>query len=213
VTLPAESLPEVPTEPPGSPPTATEDAPGDRFGHYTDVDSGELHGHDTDAGSGLLGREQSSDVSPPGAPSGPSSGSGMSSPAAFIAVVAVGALVLIGCVLGATLTGVFGPFSSFPESTATPAPTWIDPSREALATIDNGQWLVTRDIRPGTYRTKVPASSAGCTWERNASTDGTTTSVLDSGAGTPGVEIVVTIKETDAVFQSQGCGVWLRIGA
>jgi hypothetical protein len=48
--------------------------------------------------------------------------------------------------------------------------------------------------------------------DRNASTDGTAASVLDSGAGSEGTRVVVTIKGTDVVFLSIGCGRWLRIG-
>jgi hypothetical protein len=133
---------------------------------------------------------------------------GLSSPAAFIAVVAVSALVLIGCVLAATVGGLFGSFSPAADR-ATPAPTWIDPSRrEAATSFDDGQWLVARDIHAGTYRTSVPATSPGCAWERNASTDGTASSVLESGAGPAGTALAVTIKETDAVFLSHGCGSW-----
>lgn len=205
VTLPAESLPDSPPELPHFPATdpgepAPEAAAESRLDAHAEA---YLDAHlDAHPDSHL-------DAHPEETPLG----RGMSSPAALAAVVAVGALVLIGCVLGATLTGVFGNLSSSSDATPTPAPTWIDPSREAVATFGDGQWLVTRDIRAGTYETTVPAGSPGCTWERNASTDGTASSVLDSGAGAVAVKIVVTIKETDAVFQSQGCGNWHRIGA
>jgi hypothetical protein len=172
VTLPADSLPEISTEP-----------DGDRG--LSEPPSPDPDPHDAEAARG-----------------------GLSSPAAFIAVVAVSALVLIGCVLAATIGGLFGSFSQSGDDAA-PAPTWIDPSRrEAATSFEDGQWLVAQDILAGTYRTSIPANSPGCAWERSASTDGTASSVLESGAGPAGTALTVTIKATDAVFLSHGCGSW-----
>ena len=130
---------------------------------------------------------------------------------AFIGVVIVGALVVIGCVLGTTMSGLF----QFSGDTANAA---ADPSsgpsgpRVPGTSFDDGQWLVSGDIQPGTYAVTVPPDSGGCTWERNASTDGTPSAVLESGAGKSGEALVVGIKTTDKVFQSNGCGTWHRTG-
>jgi hypothetical protein len=134
------------------------------------------------------------------------------SPAAFIAVVAVSALVIILCVLGAFLSGLFGTLTS-PEDTSAQVPVAspIPPTASAaLTSFDDGQWLVGTEIQAGAYETTVPAGSAGCTWERNDSTDGTAQSVLESGVGREGDVLVVDIRATDTVFQSQGCGLWQR---
>lgn len=48
--------------------------------------------------------------------------------------------------------------------------------------------------------------------ERNASTDRTPSSVLEAGTAKSGEAIVVSIKSTDKVFQSTGCGTWHRTG-
>ncbi len=136
----------------------------------------------------------------------------VSSPAAFIAVIAVSALVIILCVLGAAMSGLFSFVTNNESKTgATPAADMARPSAlVAGVSFPDGQWLVVRDIQPGTYSVTVPNGSPGCTWERNASTDGTASSVLEAGVGAEGQALVVSIRATDKVFQSQGCGVWRR---
>jgi hypothetical protein len=137
---------------------------------------------------------------------------GMSSPAAFIGVVAVTTLVIILCVLGATMSGLFGSLSGA-DPDGQPAAAQTDatqPIRGPVDTFDDGQWAVGLDVKAGTYATTVPAGSAGCTWERKESTDGSAFSVLESGVGAVGDKLVVDIKATDKVFQSSGCGRWQR---
>jgi hypothetical protein len=134
----------------------------------------------------------------------------LSSPAAFIGVVAVTTLVIILCVLGATMSGLFGilgPGPSGEPAAATSAP--VPSARGPVTAFDDGLWVVDLDVRAGTYATVVPAGSAGCTWERKDSTDGSAFSVLESGVGKEGDRLVVDIKPTDKVFQSSGCGRWL----
>ena len=131
-------------------------------------------------------------------------------PLTFLAVVGVSALVVILCVLGAAMSGLFafGTFSDAPPANSVPGP-----AEKAPATsMPDGQWLVGQDIQPGSYSVTVVAGSPGCSWERNASTDGSAASVLDSGAGTEGQTLVVEIRDTDAVFQSRDCGTWERTG-
>jgi hypothetical protein len=137
---------------------------------------------------------------------------GLSSPAAFIGVVAVTTLVIILCVLGATMSGLFGSLSGA-DPDGQPAAAESDatqPMRGPVNTFDDGQWAVGLDVEAGTYATTVPAGSAGCTWERKESTDGSAFSVLESGVGEVGDKLVVDIKATDKVFQSSGCGRWQR---
>jgi hypothetical protein len=136
-----------------------------------------------------------------------------SSPFAFAGVVIVGALVVIGCVLGTSMSGLFkfggdtGNAAAADSSSSGPAG-----PRVPGTTFDDGQWIVSGDIQPGTYAVTVPADTSGCTWERNASTDGTASSVLESGVGKGGQALVVGIKPTDKVFKTNGCGTWHRTG-
>lgn len=135
----------------------------------------------------------------------------LSSPAAFIAVVAVSALVVILCVLGATMSGLFNFVTSGePGTKAAPSANSAPSARVPAGIFPDGQWLVGGDIQPGTYSATVPAGSPGCTWERNASTDGTASSVLETGTAKEGEALVVGIKDTDKIFQSRGCGIWRR---
>ena len=135
-----------------------------------------------------------------------------SSPFAFIGVVIVGALVVIGCVLGTTMSGLFQFGGGTVNAAADPTSSGPSGARVPGTSFDDGQWLVSGDIQPGTYSVTVPPDSAGCTWERAAATDGTASSVLESGAGKGGEALVVGIKPTDKVFQSKGCGTWHRTG-
>jgi hypothetical protein len=136
----------------------------------------------------------------------------LSFPVAFLAVVGVSALVIIMCVLGITMSGLFhfGGSTAEPATLATSGP--VDLAvRAPSTTFVDGQWMVGGDIQPGTYSTTVPNGSPGCTWERNASADGTAASVLESGNGKEGEPVVVSIKDTDRVFQTKGCGTWQRV--
>jgi hypothetical protein len=85
-------------------------------------------------------------------------------------------------------------------------------ARVPATTVPDGQWLVGGDVQAGTYAVTVVAGSPGCHWERNASTDGTASAVLDSGNGGAGEVIVVSVKDTDKIFQSKSCGTWHRTG-
>jgi hypothetical protein len=133
----------------------------------------------------------------------------LSSPAAFIGVVAVTTLVIILCVLGATMSGLFGILSpgagGEPAAATSPA---APSARIPVTAFDDGLWVIGLDVRSGTYATTVPTGSAGCTWERKDSTDGSALSVLESGVGKEGDRLVVDVKPTDEVFQSAGCGRW-----
>jgi hypothetical protein len=79
--------------------------------------------------------------------------------------------------------------------------------------IGDGQWIVGDDIDYGTFAATVPADSPGCSWERADSDDGSSASIIDSGIAHPGEAIVVTIKPSDRVFRSSGCGTWRAIAS
>jgi hypothetical protein len=136
-------------------------------------------------------------------------------PLALMAVIAIGIMILTACLFGAAFSGVFGNLfaQSVDEGVGT-LEVSVAPDTAQLATrFDDGLWLVGRDIVAGTYQTTVPVTSGGCVWERGASADGTLSSMLESGAGDPGVQVVVTIKATDSVFRSHDCGAWVQIAA
>lgn len=128
-----------------------------------------------------------------------------------IALILSGLLVALLCVGGAAIGGFFSDVSG-------PDGQDGEPSATATATTDgatsfaDGEFGVGTDIKSGTYTTKVPADST-CSWERASSADGSAASVLDSGVETPGKDVVVTIKATDEVFRSQGCGTWRPVKA
>lgn len=151
--------------------------------------------------------------SPPAAhPEAPDPDPEATRPIAFIAVIGVATLIVILCGLGATMSGLFdfAKNSGAPAAAATSAAAVDVGARVPGTTFPDGQWLVGGDIQPGTYTVVVVPGSAGCTWERDSSSDATATSVLESGNGSGGETLVVNIRDTDKVFQSTNCGTWHR---
>lgn len=73
------------------------------------------------------------------------------------------------------------------------------------ATFGDGVYRVGKDIEPGTYRSR---SGSGCYWARLKSFTGSLNAILanenESGPA------LVTIKQTDRGFETQGCGNWTR---
>ena len=102
-----------------------------------------------------------------------------------------------------------------PETLPTPAPT---PATGMRTTFGDGVWLIGDQMPPGTYRAEPPSS--GCYWARVAEFSDLTrltarsAAATDSGvwsAGTtPPVEIA-WIRDTDAAFETVGCGPWRRL--
>jgi hypothetical protein len=151
--------------------------------------------------------------SPPEAlPQAPDPDPEASSPVALFAVIGVATLVVILCGLGATMSGLFDFAKGAQDPTAAAASEGPagGAARVPGTSFPDGQWLVGGDIQAGTYSVTVAAGSPGCTWERNASTDGTASAVLESGIGAAGEAIVVNVKDTDKIFQSKNCGTWQR---
>lgn|GEM_PF-521909 len=66
-----------------------------------------------------------------------------------------------------------------------------------------GVYLVGVDIPPGTYWT---AGSDGCYWARLSDTSGDPAAVIANDITTE--PTTVTIKATDGVFETRGCGAW-----
>ena len=74
------------------------------------------------------------------------------------------------------------------------------------ATFSNGTYQVGTDIQPGTYRTRE--GSANCYYERLKNFAGGINSILaNANIYAPAI---VTIRPTDAGFNSQGCATWTK---
>lgn len=76
------------------------------------------------------------------------------------------------------------------------------------ATFGDGTYVVGTDIAPGTYQSQ---GGDGCYWARLSGFDGTPDEVIYSVY--PTNSSVVTIKPTDAGFESINCGTWALYGA
>jgi hypothetical protein len=70
----------------------------------------------------------------------------------------------------------------------------------------DGTYQVGTDIQPGTYRTRE--GSPNCYYERLRNFTGSLNSIIANG--NTNAPAVVTIKPTDAGFNSQGCGTWTK---
>ena len=75
----------------------------------------------------------------------------------------------------------------------------------------DGDYLVGRELAPGTYRT--PGATAGeyCMWERRSGASGRATEILAAQGAYSG-PLVVTIEPTDVLFRTRGCHTFERIG-
>jgi hypothetical protein len=72
-----------------------------------------------------------------------------------------------------------------------------------------GPYAVGTDVAAGTYHTTGPDGSLDdCYWERDS--DMTGNSIIANGLGKG--PATITIASSDAVFTTQGCGVWVRTG-
>lgn len=82
------------------------------------------------------------------------------------------------------------------------------PATPSPSGIGDGLWLVSREIRPGTYETQ---GSARCFWKRlgvETTHPGGGTRIIQQGRG---MRQTVTIRKTDHAFETLGCGVWKRV--
>ena len=102
-----------------------------------------------------------------------------------------------------------------PSFIPTPAPT---PATGVGTAFGDGVWLIGEQIPPGTYRASAPSSA--CFWARLADfsdlsrLNARSTAATDAGAWsaglTPRVE-VAWLRDTDAAFETVGCGTWRRL--
>lgn len=79
------------------------------------------------------------------------------------------------------------------------------PQAPPAPSFDDGTWIVSEDIKAGTYRAASPG--ADCYWQRLRNFSGGLNSILANGLAIGG-PIVVEVKRTDEGFSSDGCGPW-----
>jgi hypothetical protein len=103
----------------------------------------------------------------------------------------------------------YSPFVATPAPTARPtaAPPTAPPTAPppSFRIIEDGIWEVGVDIKAGTYRMREPSSF--CYWARLKGFDGTLNDIIANGNESDAYG-VVTIKSTDAGFESNGCYEW-----
>ncbi|MGY0461579.1 hypothetical protein ACW14Y_15125 [Kitasatospora sp. cg17-2] len=115
-----------------------------------------------------------------------------------------------------TVTAPAAPAPTVTVTATVTATTTLQPTSEAAAKPDgtiagSGTYLVGADVQPGTYKTAGPSDSTGlCYWERSSGTSGDAGSIIANDALTG--QGVVTIKKSDALFKSQGCQMWTKVG-
>lgn len=77
---------------------------------------------------------------------------------------------------------------------------------QQLTEFGDGFYIVGEDIKPGTYRSRVPAE---CYWARYRDFND---DLIENGLADLPRIYEVKIKATDALFESSGCGTWSRVG-
>jgi hypothetical protein len=75
----------------------------------------------------------------------------------------------------------------------------------------DGTWVVGRELKPGTYTTRVPGTDR-CFWVRLSGFGLTMEEVLAVGTAERGQRLSVRVLATDRGFESHGCGTWTRTG-
>jgi hypothetical protein len=95
------------------------------------------------------------------------------------------------------------PVPPTPTAQPTPKPT-VKPTPSFVTFSGDGTYIVGKDIKPGTYRTRT--ASAGCYWARLSGFGGSLKEII-ANQNTDAPE-VVTIDAGDKGFTSQGCDTW-----
>jgi hypothetical protein len=141
-----------------------------------------------------------------------------------IAALAAAALTAIAC-------GVGAPDQAVPDegvrptvdATASPAPGDLgkavggtvpkgNPKPPAkTASFGEGTFEVGTDIKPGKYRTTVPADALICYWARLKDLDGELGSIRANGNLRPGGKGLVVVKKSDAAVEFRGDCTWTAV--
>ncbi|HYT37625.1 MAG TPA: hypothetical protein VEL49_10655 [Ktedonobacteraceae bacterium] len=135
-----------------------------------------------------------------------------------IAGIVIGALILCGVISNgipkSSTTDSTTTATTTQQSQATDTPQSTPTSQsQPTPTTDthphfngDGTFEVGKDIRPGTYRTRV--ASPGCYYARLSGFSGTTDDIIaNDNTDTPAI---ITIAATDMGFQSTRCGTWTK---
>jgi hypothetical protein len=127
--------------------------------------------------------------------------------------------ILIGAGVIGLIFGLMAIIGSGASNSSTPVTTPVDNSVQGTNTqtvptstspqtsFGNGTFIVGTDIQPGTYR--ITAGS-NCYYARLSGFGGTSGEII-ANANTNGSGAIVTIKPSDAGFQSSGCATWTMI--
>jgi hypothetical protein len=94
------------------------------------------------------------------------------------------------------------------SAAASTTPTTAKPTTPPPATIEDGQYAVPAEVKPGTYR--APNPDGDCYWARLKGFSGDLDDVLANG--NPSGPARVTIAPTDKGFESARCGGWTKVG-
>jgi hypothetical protein len=90
------------------------------------------------------------------------------------------------------------------STTTAPKPAATKPP---AATIEEGEWAVPSEVKPGTYRT---TGGGNCYWERLKGFSGQFDDIIANGNPTGPAR--VTIARTDKGFKTSGCDPWREVG-
>ncbi len=135
---------------------------------------------------------------------GAGAGSGGGASAGATPTVTAPATTVTASVPGSTTT-VPGP--TVTVKVPGPATTVIaPPPPPAAAMAGDGTYQVGVDVQPGTY-VAAPAASGNCYWARLNGGDGLDNIIVNGNTSGP---VVVTIKQSDKLFESHGCSDWSR---
>lgn len=97
---------------------------------------------------------------------------------------------------------------SIAGAVASPAPA---ASVKTVATFGDGMWQVPEEVKPGTYKTVVPADSWNCYYEVKKNFDDEMGSILSNGNMSAGKQVIISIPKTAKGVEVSGCGTWVKI--
>jgi hypothetical protein len=132
----------------------------------------------------------------------------------IIAGLIAGGALVIACGNGATQPSgtkdkpmiVASAVASIPVAPKAAAP--VAPDVDPDTIVGDGTFAVGGQVKPGTYRTVVPADSFGCYYERLRGASGEFSDIISNGNGNAGAQLVVTVKSSDKYFHAERCGTW-----
>lgn len=113
----------------------------------------------------------------------------------------------IGIVSGGPVTSLDTPPAPAPTNAA---PVKTAPTKVAV-TFGDGVWQVPEDVKPGTYKTTVPAESWNCYYAILKDFSGSIYSIIENGNQEPGLPQIITIPKTAKGIDVGGCGTWTKI--